>query len=265
MAQFWSKTISCETNHIDRQQMPHHRINVNLPHSTPTMQYMAYVACLLVFFCRSSLSWSPLLPSWSPFRSKPPPIECWVWFGGLGACQNSAASFQPVKQKQEEQVEPWQICDNCFEQLGLRVTMYWHICNGVAGMQQGFASAGPLSATMGPRQHCRLWPRLGFPIGDRPNFKVVIASGVLICDIGCFFMLHFGQLASIVEWYYSTFESGLPAAHTFMLHNTSRGHAHPTTCKVILLACQNIWRGHKIFWCTWKFLNAKISASQREV
>ena len=28
--------------------------NVNLPHSTPTMQYMAYVACLLVFFCRSS-------------------------------------------------------------------------------------------------------------------------------------------------------------------------------------------------------------------
>ena len=96
-------------------------------------------------------------------------------------------------------------------------------------------------------------------ITDRSTFKV-IASGVLICDIGCFFMLHFGQLESIVEWYYSTLNLVCPLPTRSCFTTQAGGTPRPNTCKVILLACQNIWRGHKIFWCTWKFFNAKISA-----
>ena len=199
MAQFWSKTISCETNHIDGQQMPHHRINVNLPHSTPTMQYMAYVACLLVFFCRSSY-YHDHRCRLHDHHSDQNHHQLNVGYGwGVRCVPKQHLSGQSSRSRRSKSSRGRFV-------ITVLSSLDWELlCTGtfatvLQACNRDLHLLGRCLQRWARDSTADSGPDLGSLLINRPT----LASEVLICDIGCFFMLHFAQLESIVEWYYST-------------------------------------------------------------
>ena len=124
---------------------------------------------------------------------------------GFAGCQKSlifpATSSKSSKSSQLEWANQESDALTVLSSFGLS---YCHIWNGVAGMQQGFACAGLLCATVEPRQHGKFFhtlvlPTRAFQYGSETyNIHKVGFSRSSVILHGCFLVLHVSEFLFLV-------------------------------------------------------------------